>query len=233
MRNKKTIGIIGGMGPFASCRMVDMVLKVSRDMCGAKKDEDFPEILLISIPVKNFYLNTSNSIQVLNEINSKVKIFKEGKVEVFGIACNIAHLIADKINIPDGVEFVSIINATVNEVESISIKKVGLLASPVTIESRLYQDALEKKGIKVILPNRQQISKLGKIIEELVSLRNEKKNRQLLKEISEFLVANGAEAIILGCTELPLAFPNKNSFPVINTIEVLANKLTEKCYISN
>ncbi|MBN1168709.1 amino acid racemase [Candidatus Woesebacteria bacterium] len=231
MKNKKRpIGIIGGMGPFASAELLNMVLMVARDKFGARNDEDFPDIVLTSIPVETFFKDEKNFKSVLEKLQKKIQVLEQSGVSSFGIACNTAHILSDDIKKLTKMELVSIIDQTVKALDEIGANKIGLLASPVTIRSQLYQDELEKKGVEVILPDDVQIRILGKVISDLVAKRNIAKNRKLLLKIAESLVEKGAQAIILGCTELPLAFPKSFQIPVVNTIEVLADSLVKKYY---
>lgn len=233
MKNKKRpIGIIGGMGPFASAELLNMVLLSARNKFGARKDEDFPEIILTSIPVKNFFTDEKKAKLVLKMIKQKINLFKRSGVSSFGVACNTAHILSNDINSSTDLNFVSIIEQTVKLIDKMKINKIGLLASPVTIRSRLYQDALEKKGLEVLLPSDIQVKLLGKIISDLVAKRNIVNNRKELLTIASSLETRGAQAVILGCTELPLAFPSKFSIPAINTVEVLADSLVEKYYFN-
>jgi aspartate racemase len=232
MKNiKRPIGIIGGMGPFASAELLNMILLSARDKFGARKDEDFPEIIFASIPVEDFFKDEKKIKPALEKLQEKIAMFEKNDVSSFGIACNTAHTLADEIRRSTNLRLISIIEETVKAVEEMEVNKVGLLASPVTIRSRLYQDEFGKKGIEVFIPSEQQIALLGDIISDLVARRNIAKNRQLLLTIANSLVANGAQIIVLGCTELPLAFPKKFEVPLVNTVEILANSLLEKYYL--
>lgn len=231
MKNRKRpIGIIGGMGPFASAELLNMVLLSARNNFGARKDEDFPEIILISIPVMSFFADEKRIKSVFKMIKQKINLFERSGVVSFGIACNTAHILTNDIKRSTDLNFVSIIEQSIMLIERMKINKIGLLASPVTIRARLYQDALEKKGLEVLLPNEMQVVLLGKIISDLVAKRNIVNNRKVLLAIANSLETRGAQAVILGCTEFPLAFPSKFDIPVINTIEVLADSLVEKYY---
>lgn len=218
------------MGPFASAELLNMVLLSARNKFGARKDEDFPEIILTSIPVMSFFADEKKIKSVFKMIKQKINLFERSGVVSFGIACNTAHILANDIKRSTDLNFVSIIEQSVMLIERMKINKIGLLASPVTIRARLYQDALEKKGLEVLLPNDIQVELLGKIISDLVAKRNIINNRKILLAITNSLETRGAQVVILGCTELPLAFPSKFDIPVINTIEVLADSLVEKYY---
>lgn len=232
-KNNKPIGIIGGMGPFASARMHELLLNIAKKKFGAKAGDGFPEIVLISVPVEEFLNDRKLARKALVILLDRIKGLESHKVGSFGIACNTAHIFTGAIRKSTKIEFVSIIEETVSIVKTKGFKKVGLLASPVTLSSKLYESELREKGLETIVPNPSQTKQLGTIIEELVSNKETVKNRFLLKEIAHSLQVRGAEVIILGCTELPLVFPKRFCIPVINTLEVLANSLLERCYINN
>jgi len=232
-KNNKPIGIIGGMGPFASARMLELILNIAKKKFKARVGDDFPEIVLLSLPVKEFLNNKELADEALSLLLDRIKTLEVHNVDSFGIACNTAHIFTDQIRRSTGIEFVSIVEETTKAVLNKKVKKVGLLASPLTISSGLFEAELKEKGLEVILPNTSQIKQLGVVIGDLVSNDGISKNRVLLKEIANSLQKRGAEAIILGCTELPLVFPKRFSLPVVNTLEVLANSLLERCYINN
>lgn len=233
IKSKKIIGIIGGMGPFASARLLELVLNIAKNKFGAISGEDFPEIVLLSLPVKEFLEDKSLAKEAEILLLNRVKKLENLDVSCFGIACNTAHILVPKIRLSTKIELISIIEETVKNLVGKRVRRVGLLASPVTISSRLYQRELEKRGIKILLPEDEEIKLLGRIIGDLVSNRKVSKNRILLEKIAKKLKQKGAEVIVLGCTELPLAFPKKFDLPVIDTIEVMANSMLERCYINN
>jgi len=233
IKNKRTIGIIGGMGPFASARLLGLVLNIAKNKFGAISGEDFPEIVLLSLPVREFLEDKSLAKEAEIFLLNRVKKLENLDVTCFGIACNTAHIFVPKIRSSTKIELISIIEETVKNLVERRVRKVGLLASPVTISSRLYQIELEKEGIEVLLPGDGEIKTLGRIIGDLISNRKVSKNRALLEKIAQKQKQKGAEVIVLGCTELPLAFPKKVGLPVIDTIEVMANSMLERCYINN
>lgn len=233
IKTKNTIGIIGGMGPFASARVLELSLVMARDQFGATNDDDFPEIVFTSIPVKNFFKDKQNTTSALREIKRKIRLLENNDVETFGIACNTAHIFSEDIKRSTNMEFVSIIDETVKIIVSQKFKSVGILGSPVTLNTGLIQKSLEEREIGVVSPNQNQVELLGEIITDLVSKRNTIKNGNLLKRMTELLLAKGAQVVVLGCTELPLAFPENTGMPIIDTTVVLANSLVKRCYISS
>lgn len=229
MKNKKAIAVLGGMGPQASVYMYKLLIDLSAEYFDAKNGEDYPEIIVYSIPAPDFILETDERSEVLNMLKEKVRIVNRLPVSNIGIACNTAHLLLDKLQIVSKARFISMIDETVQAID-LSIKKIGLLALPLTIESLIYQKSLEKKGIVTIIPTKSQITVLEKIIRDITKEAIIQKNRKDLLSIAKSLRAKGAQGIILGCTELPLIFPAKSTLPVYNPVEILAMALLSKYY---
>lgn len=219
------------MGPFASARLLELILNIAKKRFGAEAGDEFPEIVLLSLPVKEFFGDKKEADAALRFLRSRVKTLENHDAIAFGIACNTAHIFTDRIREATKIELVSIIESTANKVKEKGFKRVGLLASPVTLSSKLYEAKLQEAGIRVLLPNKGQVRELGNIISELVSNKNAAENRLILGKMAESFEKRGAEAIILGCTELPLAFPKRFNLPVFNTLEILANALLERCYL--
>ncbi|MCL5439207.1 MAG: amino acid racemase [Patescibacteria group bacterium] len=229
MKNKKAICILGGMGPQASVYMHKMLVELSARYFNAKNNEDYPEIIIYSIPIPDFISNKVNKRKALIMLKKRVAEINKLSVSQIGIACNTAHLLLGELQNISKTPFVSIIDE-VNKTVGPKIKKVGLLASPTTIKSYLYQNVLEKKRIEIITPSLIELEILEKIIRKVIRGKITKKDQITLRSIANSLKDRGAEGIILGCTELPLIFPPKFSLPVFNSVEILAMALLRKYY---
>lgn len=118
------------------------------------------------------------------------------------MACNTAHLLQGDLETNLNTQLVSLIAATTDRVATSNIKRVGLLASPTTISTGLYHEALEEHGITVIAPTGAQISALETVLRNIIAMKVSLKDIQLIEHLIDRLVQKGAEAVILGCTEL-------------------------------
>lgn len=240
---KNIIGIVGGMGPYAG---LDLTKKIF-DLTNANKDQDHIPVSMISIPEiiedrTNFLLNPSleNPGIAIGQIVDK--LVKTGAT-VIGMPCNTAHspsiLSEIKLRIPNNILFVNMIEAVVNwiQVNLSKIEKVGVLATSGTIQSKVYHNELLKKGLEpVTLPNEKQIMLIDDSIYNksfgIKSFSNpitkDAKNR-LWKGIRE-LIDLGSEAIILGCTEIPLAIceATYENTHLIDSTRILALELIKK-----
>lgn len=228
MKKDSAICIIGGMGPEASARMLQVMVAMASKEFEAREGTDFPEIIVDSIPVPDFISDEKNIRPALNMLKARVKKLNKLEVSYFGIACNTAHILIASLASVSKAPFVSMVEEVAREVFSQKIRKVGLLASPSTIKFGLYQKALGE--IEVILPQDSQIKYIESIIRKIIALKNNSKDVQGLIDIAESLRSRGAEGIILGCTELPIIFPKDNGFFIFDSVEILSRALLRKHY---
>lgn len=229
-KNNQTIGIIGGMGPQASAKLLEVLITMASKDFGAKNDSDFPEIVLNSIPVPDFISNYKNTGKGSDMLKMRIKTLENFNPLCFGIACNTAHILIDELQAVTSTPFISIIEEVGKNIFKAKVKQVGLLGTPTTIKSRLYQEVLDKYNIKVIIPSVKNCLIVEEIIRNILAGKVNNLDRQKITFIAELLRIQGAQGIILGCTELPLIFPKEFSVPVFDSIEILAMALLRNYY---
>lgn len=230
MKSKKAIGILGGIGPQASLYLCKLLIKISVKLFGVKNNDDFPEIILDSIPVPGFISNVAEKKVALEMLKQRVAKLNNCNISYFGIACNTAHIFLDNLQKVSQAEFLSMIDEVVKRVKEDKISKVGLLASLATIREGLYQKAFEKESIKILIPTKKEQKFFEIIVNNVLAEKVTSKDRKLLVLVSNSLKKKGANGIVLGCTELPLVFPKRYSLPVYNSVEILAIALLRKYY---
>lgn len=227
---QQSIGIIGGMGPQASSKLLEVLITMCNTDYGARSDADFPEIILNSVPVPDFISNKKNIKTAFNILETRIKNLEAFNPVCFGIACNTIHSILNDLQIKTKVPFVSIIDEVARKVYRAKLNKVGLLSTPVTIDSGLYQKVLEKQEIKVVVPSKTEQEIVEKVIRNILAGKIDNADRERIILVAKSLEKREAEGIILGCTELPLIFPKKFSLPIFDSIEILAEALLKKFY---
>ncbi len=141
-KQRSVIGILGGMGPQASAHLVKLLVDKSAREFGAKNCEDFPEIILDSLPHPDFISNKRNSKIVLKMLTERIKKMEKMNVSVFALACNTAHILLDQLKSTSKTPFISMIDEIAKEVNNCRINKVGLLTSPTALETGLFQKAI-------------------------------------------------------------------------------------------
>lgn len=227
---KKAIGIIGGMGPQASCELYRLLIEKSILLCQTKQDEDFPEIFIDSVPVPDIIGDKSRYESALSLLKERCKRLNSYNLDSISIACNTAHVFVPDLQEELGSKFISLIEAVAGEAKKQRMQCVGVLGTPVTIKSSLYQDALSRKEIRSVTPTEEDLIVLERIIRQVLAGKNTDQDLKSLLNIADSLTQRGAEAIILGCTELPLIFPKTYSLPVFDSLDILATTLLERYY---
>lgn len=225
--NTKTIGILGGMGPQASAYLYKTMIDFSVKYFGAKNNDEYPDIVLCSIPLPDFISDTKQKDKALAILKDKTQKLVYMDVAKVGIACNTAHLLLPDLVKSSRVSFVSMIEAVAEEIK---VTKVGLLGTPVTLQSGLYEGALKRKGVEVVLPDKEEQKVLERIIRNVLQGKTLLEDQNKLLKIASRLKQKGAEGIVLGCTELPLVFPDKCSLPIYNSVQILALALLRNYY---
>ncbi len=231
--SNKAIVILGGMGPQASIRLVEILIDKSIRDFGAKNPDEFPEIILDSIPIPDFISEPDNMRMAFRMLKERIRLIDNPKISAFAIACNTAHQMFDDLQSQTKTEIVSIIGEVTDQVNRKKISKIGLLASPSTIKSGLFNGSFRQLNIEVIQPTEMQQKSLGKIIRKVIRGEILQSDRISLLLIADSLKRQGAQGIILGCTELPLIFPKGFKIPIFDSLDILANALLLKLHGGN
>lgn len=228
--NNKSIAILGGMGPEASYYMYNSLINLAVSKFGAKNNDDFPEIILYSIPVPDFISSDKDRKKALEMLKKRVKQVNKLDISCLAIACNTAHVLLPDLRKVSKVPFVSMVEEVAKKIISQKYKTIGIMGTPSTLKYKLYQKPLLEAEVKVIILTETQIKILESVIRNVIAGKILKFDSQKLIKIANSLKKQGAEGIILGCTELPLVFPQKYSLPIFNSTLVLAEALLKKYY---
>lgn len=228
---KKAIGVIGGMGPEASAKFYELLIYHAQKDFGVTKNEDFPEVYLASLPVPDFIASEERKKEALNILKDRIESMDNLPIGFYCMACNTGHLLIEELKTVTKKPFVSLLEEVPKIIVEKGIKRLGILASPVTIRSKLYDESFTKLGVDLVIPEREDEDLLGKVILDTIGGKNKDENSVTVKRISDNLVGKGAQGILEGCTEIPLIFPEKYPVPVFNTLEILAMAVLKKYYM--
>lgn len=139
------------------------------------------------------------------------------------LAANTAHLYADRLQDEIQVPIISIITKTAKQIQKTGLKTVGLLGTSFTMQMPFYKNKLESFGLKVVVPQSEDtIHYIQHVVKnELGKGEIKKESKEKFIEIANELVKNGAEGLILGCTEIPMLISEEDfSFPVFDTTKI-------------
>src|SRR3990167_2578883 len=223
------IGILGGMGPQASARLYELLIGGTKCYTPARVDSDYhPEIVLMNVPVPDF-ISDKKDIEIAKQmLIERTILLEQAGCIVNGIACNNAHILLADLQVVTKVPFLSIPKLVAEKIKASGFERIGLLATPVTLSSTLFDDVLD--GVEVVRPGNRIVNKIETLIYKQLNSRIETKDRRALKQIvDEFKETRELDAEILGCTELPLIFA-KSDETVIDTLQLLADGLLESYF---
>jgi aspartate racemase len=205
---EKVIGILGGMGPEAA---VDCFAKIVRNT-PARKDQDHLRVIIDSNPKVP---DRTAAIQGRGESPVPLLVAGTEALERAGadfvvIPCVSAHFFLDDLRRRVRLPILSIFDAVAETIEREhpDVKKVGLMGTTGTVEGGLFQQRLDKSGIKTILPGGDVQEKIMAAIYDIKDALPTRSRTEILADLiaaAESLIARGAQGIIAACTEIPLA----------------------------
>lgn len=226
----KTIGILGGMGPEATADLYMRIVKICQIKYGAKFDSDYPQIIINSIPLPDV-VEAKNIDNIYSFLSSGVKILENAGADFIVIACNTVQFLVSKLREEIKIPIIGIPEETLKIVKSNNIKKVGLLATKNTIKMEAFDKEAEKFGMNILTPILEQQNKITNVIMNILSGSKFEQDKLTLQQIIEDLINRGAEAVIIGCTDLPLIINNNGSkVLLLDTTEVLAQASVREAF---
>lgn len=215
----KIIGLIGGISWVSTADYYRLINEGINEHLGGL---NFSECLMYSFNYADIKKNNENNDwdSTFNMLLKGCQFLKQGGAEAIVLCANTMHFIADRLEKAIELPVIHIATETAIEIHKREIKKVGLLGTKFTMELDFFKDKLTEKGIEVIIPNKNADRDFihTTIFEELGRglVTDATKKRYL--EIAGQLILEGAEGIILGCTEIPLVIkPQDLSVPAFDT----------------
>ena len=227
---EKIVGILGGMGPESTA---DFFLKIIKTT-PVRKDQDHLRIMMDNnpkIPDRTLAL-LGKGKSPLEEVERTIHNLERAGAEIIAMPCNTLHYYYDELQNSTSVPIINMISETAAYIYGIypNIKKIGLLATTGTIDVGIYHKAL--KEIEVITPDEEGQKKVMKAIygERGIKAGYTQRNpRKDILEVAEVLVKEGAEVIIIGCTEISLVLNQEDlSVSLINPLQILAEVVVKK-----
>lgn len=220
----KTIGVLGGMGAAASADFYLKLVEIAQKKYHAQHDDDFPPIWIYNLPVVGFdETGFINPTSVKNQLISSAKKLEAAGSNFIIIPCNTVHYFFKEIQASIKIPFISILKITADTIKKAGYKKIGLLNSQSTKQYNLYETAFKKLGVLTNSTTESEQLKVNKVIGNVIGGLQGQKDIKNLNSIITRFKKEGAEAVVLGCTELPLAFSQKNcDLPVFDTTALLA-----------
>jgi len=212
----KTIGILGGLGPAASCRLYDMLIRLRQ----VTRDQDHPDVILYSkcsVPDRTAFLLDNSDISPLPALIDGLQTLQAAGAQVLAIPCATAHHfyndLQDSVNVP----LLNMLTLTAQALNKQGITRAGLLCTLGSYQSGTFARALQQANIEVIAPHDTQA------VMDTINAVKLAKPVDGLSMLTQPLLRYGAQTVILGCTELSLlAEPGE---PYTDPMHILAQEL--------
>lgn len=221
--SEKVLGVLGGMGPEAT---VDFFKKVVA-LTTANIDQEHLRIIIDNnpkIPDRTKAILTKSQTLVPVLIATARNLEKLG-VDFIAIPCNTVHYFYDDLIKEITVPVLHMIREVAKAVKSTNSKyeKVGLLATTGTVTANLYQREFQKIRIEVIVPTPKVQTDVMDAIQEIKAGHDKNLAKKVLIKVARQLLEQKAQALILGCTDIPLVIRQQDfTVPVFDSNQILA-----------
>ncbi|WP_224371270.1 aspartate/glutamate racemase family protein [Hyalangium versicolor] len=221
----KTIGLIGGMSWQSSAHYYRILNEETARRLGGLHSVPLLMDSVDFAPIE--VLQRSGDWEQAGHIlAAKAANLVRAGAGVLGLATNTMHLVAPAIQAVIDIPFIHIADPTAQALLGDGFRRVGLLGTRFTLEKPFYRERLEAAGLEVLLPEAERIQLNTIIYEELCQGIVTEPSRRIYQEAIAQLAARGAQAVILGCTEIGMLITAEtSSLPVYDTTDLHAKAL--------
>lgn len=218
----KKLGLIGGTGPESTLLYYRKFVYEAHKRQGATF---LPNLTIESINVFDVLdmCGRKDYTSLVHYLSKAVKNLVAAGAEVVALTGNTPHIVFNELQASSPVPLVSIIDATCRATKNQGLKKVGLLGTRFTMEEDFFKRPFMQAGIEIAIPHADEISYIAdKICDELeVGIIAPQTRDNFIAVINRMYQNDGIEAIILGCTELPLLFAGTElPVRVLDTVDI-------------
>jgi aspartate racemase len=217
----QTIGVLGGMSWESSAQWYRLANVAVKSRLGGHHSA---RVLLDSLDFAEI-----ESLQAQGDWDAAGELLAEharrleaGGADLLVLCTNTMHLVAEQIAAAVSIPFLHIVDAVASTIQETGASTVGLLGTAFTMEQPFYTERLAAHGIRTIVPDAAARATVHEIIyDELVHGIVREESRERYREVIRALVADGAESVILGCTEIELLVgADDASVPVFPTTAI-------------
>ena len=200
MKQPQLIGILAGMGPRSTAPFVDMLVDACQRQYGARYDIDFPPMLIYALPTP-FYVDRPIDHAALEAaIGAGLRKLEDAGVAFVAMPCNSAHIYFKPLAAGLRVPLLNMIDLALAALPAAS-STVALLATRPTVEARIYQDAIERAGKRLLVGEAWQ-TRVDALILAIKSSSDRAAANILWRNLVADLHAAGADTLLLACTDL-------------------------------
>jgi aspartate racemase len=230
MTLKPAIGIIGGLGPQASALLYKLLIDKTKYHTDLNDTAAYPRIVLISTVIQNYLITGEASdpaiiAEVVGTVQEEIKLLEKDGAIVNAIACNTAHLALDALQAVTTVPFLSIMDLMSEAVAG--FERPGLLSTVLTKQTGLYDNVHPN----IFIPEDEVLVEAEKFVFKLLAgAITDADVQEFHTFVDDYKAANGLDAVLLACTELPVVYGPVTDPTIISTLDVLADGLLDYYY---
>jgi amino-acid racemase len=225
----KTIGLIGGMSWESSLEYYRIMNEAVRERLGGFHSAKCIMYSVDFAPIEKYQHQGKwdEAAELLIDIAQKLE---RCGAELLVICANTMHKLAEPVQKSIKIPLLHIADVTAERIKEKGMKKLGLLGTQFTMEEDFYKDRLIKKhGLTITIPDKTDRELIHEVLYGDIQMgKIEQRSRDIFKKIIGKLADQGAEGIILGCTEIPLYVKQEDcEIPLFNTTEIHARSAVE------
>jgi aspartate racemase len=227
----KTIGIIGGLGPESTVDYYKRIISIFQEQY---PDLAYPEIIVFSVDLNSFLKRAENQEWpvVVTWLVEKIDALVRAGADFAVISSNTPHIVFDEVQAQSPIPLLSIVEETCRKAEHLDVKTLGLMGTKFTMEADFYQKPFRAKGMAVVVPGKEERRVIQeKLLSEIeLGIFKDSTRNDLLAIVKRMREHDEIEALILGCTELPLIL-QKDEFgiPFLNTTAIHVESIVNYC----
>lgn len=225
----KKLGLVGGMGPESTIPYYHDIVYGVQEALG---ESMFPELSIESVNVFNVLkLCDEKKYDELTEyLMSAINNLAKSGADFAALSANTPHIVFDRLKEQSPIPLISIVEATCEEAKHRELKKIGLLGTIFTMTGEFFHAPFIKNGIQVVIPAESEIETINEKISTELELGIVKEETLLFFQnvINRMKNEEGIEAVVLGCTELPLLLNNEvSAVPCLDTMQIHINSIVK------
>ena len=227
----KKIGIVGGIGPESTVDYYKMIIGAFHERQAVM---GYPEILIYSIDLTALtrWVEAGELERLADWLLEKVVALHRAGAEFAVIASNTPHVVFDAIQSRSPLPMLSIVKETCKTAQQRGLKRLGLLGTRFTMESDFYNKAFADKQMTLFVPDREERELIHhRLFSEIeLGIFKDSTRQELLSIVKKLIERYSIDAVILGCTELPLILTQDEfDIPFLNTTAIHAESIVKFC----
>ncbi|WP_227450240.1 amino acid racemase [Clostridioides sp. ES-S-0108-01] len=221
------MGILAGMGPRSTAPFMDLVIDECQFQYGAKYDDEFPKMMIYSLPTP-FYIDRPINHELMKKtIIDGLQKLESIEVSFIAMPCNSAYIYFKELKKSINIPLLNIVEETVKKLPIIP-QKVNLFSTNSTFESKIYQDGILHNGHEFIFKDEWQ-TKLNTLIQSIKTDKGNPYNIDIWNELIEDVKKESIENVIIACTDLNVVFEKSHSsINIIDSSKCLAKATINK-----